>query len=266
MPESIIQLTQDQIDFFHREGYLVIPAITTPEEVAHIREIYDALFARQAGREDGNQFDLAGADEEGATPALPQILMPVRYAPQLAQTLYRTNALAISQQLFGPTSSYKGEHAIFKPARHGAETPWHQDEAYWNPELDYNEGSFWMPLQEATPENGCMYFIPGSHRLEVLPHHSINNDPRIHGLEVDMTHVDLAKAVACPLPPGGATVHASRTLHYTPPNRSDIARRAYILGFGVEQKRRLTPRRFPWNEMKQTAREVRVKEVEQKSK
>jgi ectoine hydroxylase-related dioxygenase (phytanoyl-CoA dioxygenase family) len=258
MSDATIQITPAQIDFFHREGYLVIPTITTPEEVARIREIYDGLFVRQAGREEGNQFDLAGADEEGATAALPQILMPVKYAPDLAHTLYRANALAISRQLFGPSSAYKGEHAIFKPARYGAETPWHQDEAYWNPELDYNEGSFWMPLQEATPENGCMYFIPGSHRLEVLPHHSINNDPRIHGLEVDMSFVDLSQAVACPLPAGGATVHAARTLHYTPPNRSAIPRRAYILGFGTEQTRREAVRRFPWNEMKQTAREVRA--------
>ncbi len=261
MPNPTIKLTPTQIDFFHREGYLVIPAITTPEEVARIREIYDELFAKQAGREEGNQFDLAGADEEGATAALPQILMPVKYAPELAHTLYRANALAIAQQLFGPTSSYKGEHAIFKPAGYGAATPWHQDEAYWNPELNYNEGSFWMPLQEATPENGCMYFIPGSHRLEVLPHHSINNDPRIHGLEVDMSWVDLSQAVACPLPPGGATVHTSRTLHYTPPNRSSVSRRAYILGFGADQKKRTTPRRFPWNEVKQTAREQRAKSV-----
>lgn len=258
-----ITLSQAQIDFFHQQGYLALPQITTSEEVERLREIYDDLFARKAGRDEGNQFDLAGTDSDDNEASLPQILQPVKYAPQLADTLYRSNALRITRQLLGPDAEFKGDHAIFKPAMHGAETPWHQDEAYWNPELEYHEVSFWMPLQEATPENGCMYFIPGSHRLEVLPHHSINHDPRIHGLEVEANvPVDFSRAVACPLPPGGATVHFSRTLHYTPPNRSQTPRRAYIIGCGLPQKQRAIARRFPWNEQKQTARQQRAERTQ----
>lgn len=121
-------LTSEQIEFYHREGYLVLDSITTPEEVAWLREIYDRLFATRAGREEGNQFDLAGTDEEGKEAALPQILNPAKYAPELKNGLYRVNALAIAKQLLGPEANYQGEHAIFKPARIGAETPWHQDE------------------------------------------------------------------------------------------------------------------------------------------
>lgn len=260
--QSTIKLTNAQIAFYHREGYLAIDAITTPEEVSWLREIYDRLFAQRAGREEGNQFDLAGADEEGAEASLPQILLPVKYAPELANTLCRANALAIAKQLLGPEAEYHGEHAILKPAFHGAETPWHQDEAYWDPDLEYNELSAWIPLQEANLENGCMHFIPGSHQLEVMPHHSINHDPRIHGLEID--EIDAAKAVACPLPPGGVTFHGPRTLHYTPPNRSAIPRRAYILGFGTPAKKRTTPRDFYWNRQKQTAREERAQRIQGK--
>lgn len=256
---SEIRLDQEQIAFFHREGYLALSSITTDEEVARIRQVYDELFARRAGREEGNQFDLAGTDEEGSRESLPQIMSPSKYAPELAETLYRRNALVIARQLLGEQAVFKGEHAIFKPPRYGAATPWHQDEAYWDPALEYNEVSIWMPLQPATPENGCMYFIPGSHKLEVIPHRPINNDPRIHGLEGD--EVDTSHAVACPLPAGGATVHFSRTLHYTPPNRSTIPRRAYILAFGTPTKPRATSRRFPWQEMRTTAREERARQA-----
>jgi len=199
--QPTIKLTNAQIAFYHREGYLSIEAITTPEEVAWLREIYDRLFAQRAGREEGNQFDLAGA-----------------------------------------------------------ETPWHQDEAYWDTDLEYNEISVWIPLQEATPENGCMYFIPRSHEMEVRPHHPINHDPRIHGLESDA--VDASQAVACALPPGGATFHGPRMLHYTPPNRSPIPRRAYILGFGTTAKKRATSRDFYWNRQKTTAREERAQRAQ----
>ncbi len=150
-----------------------------------------------------------------------------------------------------------GDHAIFKPAHIGAPTPWHQDEAYWNAMMEYNSFSMWIPLQPATLENGCMQFVPRSHRQEILPHHCINNDPRIHGLEVD--EADVSQAVACPLPPGGCTIHHNRTLHYTGPNRSDIPRRALILGFGIPPKPRIEPRTFPWNDQKQTPREERAR-------
>jgi ectoine hydroxylase-related dioxygenase (phytanoyl-CoA dioxygenase family) len=256
-----VVLTQEQIDFYHREGYLALDAITTQEEIAWMRDIYDRLFAARAGREEGNQFDLAGTDEEGREAALPQILSPSKYAPELKEGLFQVNALAVAQQLLGPEARAMGDHAIFKPARMGAATPWHQDEAYWNPQMDYNSFSMWIPLQPATLENGCMQFVPRSHHLEVQPHHTINNDPRIHGLEVD--EADVTGAVACPLPPGGCTIHHNRTLHYTGPNRSDIPRRALILGFGIPPQSRNTPRSFPWNDQKRTPREERARAAAQ---
>ena len=116
----------------------------------------------------------------------------------------------------------------------------HQDEAYAPPAVDYGQnGGFgvvnsWMPLQDVTVESGCMQFVPwmDGKQPDVLNHHHINNDPRIHGLEVD----DLAptrRAVACPLPAGGATFHVMRTLHFSGPNSTDEPRRAFILKFAV---------------------------------
>jgi ectoine hydroxylase-related dioxygenase (phytanoyl-CoA dioxygenase family) len=257
-PNPDFLLTDEQVAAFHRDGFLAIPAITGQEEVARLRAIYDRLFERRAGRDEGNQFDLAGTDEEGKEAALPQILGPVKYAPELADFQLRANALAIARQLLGTGADYAGEHAILKPAHHGAPTPWHQDEAYWNPALEYRSLSVWVPLQEATLENGCMQFVPGSHKMDVAPHRSIGNDPRVHGLEI-AADVDVSGAVACPLPPGGATFHLSGTLHYTGPNHTDQPRRAYILVFHAPSRPREIPRRFPWQEEKRTAREERAK-------
>ena len=256
--QPTIAISPAQIEFFHKNGYLAIEKITTPEEVEFVRGVYDRLFATRAGREEGNQFDLAGTDDEGKEAALPQILNPVKYAPELRDTLLRANARAIARQLLGEGMVDMGEHAILKPARHGAPTPWHQDEAYWNADLDYCSLSVWIPLQEATLANGCMQFVPGTHNWPVKPHHTINNDPRIHGLEIDKFPADRQIAI-CPLPPGGATFHLSRTMHYTAPNLSEQPRRAYILGFGIPPKPRTEPREFPWNTQKRTARDARAK-------
>lgn len=256
--EPTITLTDGQIAFYHENGFLAIDAITTPEEVGRLRVVYDQLFEQQAGRDDGNQFDLAGTDEDGKVAALPQILNPRRYAPELKETLYEVNARAIARQLLGDGSAFTGDHAIFKPAGMGAPTPWHQDEAYWDPSLKYSSLSVWMPLQEATLENGCMVFLPGSQTGEITAHQSIGGDTRIHGLEM-LNPVDEARAIACPLPAGGATFHDSRTMHFTGANRSAVPRRAYILGFGTPATPRGDGRRFPWNEAKQTARALREK-------
>jgi len=267
--EPNVVLTQEQIDYFWKNGFLAIEQISSPEEIEMMRAAYDKIFQQRAGRESGDQFDLAGTDEAGKEESLPQILNPTKYAPELKDTLAQANLLAICKQLFArvgnPDDVVGGvAHAIFKPARHGASTPWHQDEAYWNPDFDYTSVSVWIPLQPATLENGCMQFIPGTHEWEVKPHHSIDHDPRIHGLEIDQdVEVDYSTAVACPLPAGGCTIHLSRTMHYTAPNTSDIPRRALIMDFRLPHTERTTPRRFIWNEMKATARQERAQRAAQ---
>jgi ectoine hydroxylase-related dioxygenase (phytanoyl-CoA dioxygenase family) len=252
-----VSVSADQIEFFHTNGYLVLHDVVDQGEVAWMREAYDRIFTARAGRESGDQFDLAGTDEDESEAKLPQILSPSKYAPELLTAKFRSRILEIAHALLGEDAELGGDHAIMKPALVGAETPWHQDEAYWDPAFDYRSFSAWIPLQEATLVNGCMWFVPGSHKLEVLQHHSIGHDPRVHGLEVE--GADTSAAVACPIPAGSATFHLSRTLHYTGPNQSSGPRRAYILGAGTRATPRNDDRRFPWNEEKRTAREMRAK-------
>ena len=122
----------------------------------------------------------------------------------------------------------------------------HQDEAYWRTNKNNRSISIWIPLQEATLENGCMQFIPGSHKLNILNHHSIDHNPRVQGLELDGDQADLSRAVACSPPPSGATIYGGRMLHFTSANVSDTPRRAFILMFHVPQPPPETPRDFYW--------------------
>ncbi len=251
------EVREDQVAFFRENGFLALEQLMPPEEVARAREAYDRIFDQRAGREVGDQFDLAGTDEEGKEARLPQILNPSKYAPELAAGVFRERALELCRRLLGPEAAIGGDHAILKPARIGSETPWHQDEAYWDEATLHEAVSIWIPLQEATRENGCMAFLPGTHRLDVQPHRSIGGDPRIHALETTID-LDEKAAVFCPLPAGGCTVHHCRTFHYTGPNRSDAPRRALILGAGVPGVRLDPPRDFYWNRLKTTARAARA--------
>src|SRR5438309_968787 len=57
----------------------------------------------------------------------------------------------------------------YKPALHGDEVPWHQDNGYWKLEPP-GAASCWIALDDATLENGCMWVIPGSHLVGDAPH------------------------------------------------------------------------------------------------
>lgn len=255
-------LTPHQIRSFHLDGFLSITEpIADERELAWLREVYDRMFSARAGREEGNQFDLAGSDEEGKEAVLPQILDPAKYAPELNEGTYLSVASEIVRQLLGDEASIGIAHAIFKPAGVGAATPWHQDEAYWDPTLQYKTVSAWMPLQEATEENGCLWFVPGSHEWEVAPHQSIGGDVRVHGLEM-IDPPSPSEAVCCALPPGGLTIHRNRTAHYAGPNVSGTPRRALIMMGGLDAVAYRGERFFPWNERKATARDARAKGVQ----
>lgn len=236
-----VTLTQDQIDRFHARGFLRIEAITTQEEVHRLRDVYDRLFEPGADISDRDRLELAGAPE--APPALPQIVNPDHYAPELRETIAHRNAQRIAAQLLGPVVNDGGMHAIRKPAKDGAATPWHQDEAYWDPAFRHHALSIWIPLQPATLENGCMQFVPNSHHLGVQPHQLITPDS--HGLELASLEL-VDEAVACPLPPGGATIHYSRTLHYAGPNTSTEPRRALIMAFAAPPTPLDEPQAMPW--------------------
>ncbi len=248
------RLTSEQVAFYHEHGYLAIDAVMPTDEIADVRGIYDRLFNEDLGRSEADFYDLTGAKDKGRKASIPQIMQPGKYAPELLETQMVANLKAMMKQLHGEETKMVGDHAINKPPHNASPTPWHQDEAYWDPAVEYSSLSVWVPLQPATKANGCMCFVPGSHRLDVVPHRPIGDDPMVHGLEIEPGAVDLGGVVACELPAGGATFHHGRTLHFTPANKSDDFRRAYISMGSAYEKPRTTPRRFPWQERQVAAR------------
>ena len=100
--------------------------------------------------------------------------------------------------------------------------PWHQDLAYLTPE-EAGETlivNFWIPLVDATAENGCMQVMRGSHRAGLLPHdHRV---PLYHGVaESDLPEGEI---VTCEVDVGDALMLMERMLHRSNPNASNTVR------------------------------------------
>jgi len=253
-----VTLTAEQIARFHEQGFLSIPRITSPEEVTALRATLSRLFAEKAGWNEGAQFDLVSAADDADDTTLTQIIQPVNYAPDLRDTLFRANAASIAEQLLGPEATASFEHSILKSAAKGSPTPWHQDEAYRTSDaFDYEQISVWMPLQDAVEAQGCLQYIPGSHRRGILPHRRVNDDPKVHSIECEPDEFDISDAVACPLPAGGAVIHAGRILHCAGPNNTETPRLAYTLAFELPPRPAAAPRHFSWNEDRQSSDVIR---------
>lgn len=252
-------VSEDQLAVFRRDGFLLVKGLSSEEEVASLRALFDRMFIERRGWDAGDLFDMIGTDglEQGL--ALPQLVRTSQYEPLLRQSRLASSAHSIAEQILGPKLENDLEHAINKPPFTGAATPWHQDDAYHRKGSGVPESiSIWMPLQDVTVENGCMRYIRGSNLGPLYPHRSPRNDPRIHGLET-ASPPDLTNCVAVPMRAGDAVIHLSRTIHGSGVNTSDQPRRAYILGYSVRARRdQVLTRDYPWNLEKQTAREQRA--------
>ena len=223
-----VDVTDEQVAFFRRHGYLVIDRITTDLEVARLRAIFDELFAPSSR----SYFDVMRPAGAEGPPLFPQTIMPELHHAELRDTTYVRNGRRIAAKLLDipeAETTYWG-HMLDKPPRHSYEAPWHQDEAYWDTSLSYHAVGAWMPLDDTDIDNGCLWFLPGSHLGPLLPHRHLHGDESIHGLEL-VDPIDTFDAVPVPLRAGGASFHHPRTLHHSRPNRTDRRRRAYANEF-----------------------------------
>lgn len=239
---------------FRERGFTSIARITTDEEVAWLREVYDWIYG--AGHTPkAARFDLARPYDSEGEDLLPQIIAPERILPALMDTIFWKNGRKVASKLLAVDEAELNGwgHMIRKPPKTGAPLPWHQDEAYWDPALIYRAMGSWLPLDDATIENGCMSFIPGSHRSEVRPHRHVNDDPSVHALFTEPDPADIARAIPVPVPAGGCVFHQSRTLHASGPNTTDKVRRAYANEWQLAPVKADVVAERPWIDEHKTA-------------
>jgi hypothetical protein len=246
-PPSTFEATPSpgEIAAFERDGFIAVQRLTTDEEIAWLRRIFEFIFdPANAGRR-GAPLDRSGSRPAAAPARLGQAFFPEMQFPAILGSTFHRNAKRYAAALLGVGTDQLScwGHMIRKPAG-GQAVSWHQDRAYWEPELDYCALGVWLPLHDVTVEMGAMQFVPGSHRRGPLPHRHLD-DPAHNLLTVDEA-VDPAAAVACPLEAGGATFHHSQTLHYTAPNASDLPRLAFPVEFQLKPVRRAVPEVMPW--------------------
>lgn len=139
--------------------------------------------------------------------------------------------LDMVERLIGPDLVLWITRILCKPAGDGQEVPWHQDGQYW-PIRPLGTCSVWIALDAVDRENGCMRFIPGSHRGEALYRHRVSDrKDLVLNQEVVPGEFDESLAVDVELEPGCMSLHDVRMIHGSLANTSDRRRAGLILRY-----------------------------------
>jgi ectoine hydroxylase-related dioxygenase (phytanoyl-CoA dioxygenase family) len=217
--------TQDQLDAFARDGYLRWGPLLAPAEVEALRAEYDRVFAEAeaAGTCRNLSADTRVEPERRNRQQMLQIIQMCERSLPFRRLLYDQRILAVVRAIIGPAVMLFHDQALYKRARTGGAVTWHQDNGYWRC-APANLLSCWIALDDATVDNGAMQVAPGSH-LAPQRHGTASESDQL--LEVATPAPEAIAAVE--LPAGGCMFHHCQTLHYTAPNLTDRARRAFII-------------------------------------
>ena len=228
------RVTDEQRAAYRRDGYVHLPAVLAPDELAEIADVYDR-FLRGDIAVAGKDFNDMTTGEHGTDPsryAIVNVMLPRRYHPQWQGNAFERRAAGIAEQLCGEGMVIDFDQLLAKqPGRTDATFGWHQDQAYWIDTDDRRTATCWLAVDDSTIENGCLQFLPGSHRQPVRPHHPLHGDRGTsHTLVTDLRPGDVMRPV--PIRAGDITVHSEGVLHGSGGNTTtDSWRRAYIVAF-----------------------------------
>ena len=232
--------TATEIETYRRDGFVAISDLLNQPETAALDAAVEAAMTSMG------KVKITGEGGTGYTDGKPWIdEQDTYYANALHQriNLWRISEV-VKQRMLGPelgefTARLAGiggvrcyhDQALYKPAW-GNPTSWHLDNPIWS-FTSPDAISVWIALDEATVQNGCLWYLPGSHRLVDRRNAGIDGNfgdlpRRVHPQIADIPPVSV------PLPRGGAVFHNGLTAHAAGCNISNRPRRAMTCAYMPE--------------------------------
>lgn len=245
-------LTPEQVEQFHRDGYLRFRPVISEAEVERLRATLDRVIEEERNREDdaglppefvfGHDRKATKGTERGVR-AIHQFVNMWKVAPEYRETLHNPQITGAIRDLMGvPKLRLWHDQIISKPPGDNAHFACHHDFYFWP--LDRPTMiTCWLALDDATADNGCMHVVPGSHR-----------DPRFQPVGCDLSEdIHLSPVAMGPgesaslyqeartwgpketkpveLKAGECMFHHCLNYHLTPQNITDRQRRAFVMIF-----------------------------------
>jgi phytanoyl-CoA hydroxylase len=209
---------------FDRDGYVALPAFLNPSEVRELCSEIDRYIRDVVPR---LPVESVFYEEKGRPETLKQLQVMHQHDPYFERLFFGERFVKLAELLLGDRVVGKNLQWFNKPPRVGQPTPAHQDGFYFK--LDPNEAlTMWLALDVVDEHNGCICYVPGSHRRGLRDHARTGVLGFSQGI-TDFGAADQEQELRMFAQPGDLLVHHSLTIHRADGNYSDRSRKA--LGF-----------------------------------
>jgi hypothetical protein len=222
------RLSTEQVEHFHEYGYVSGVRILTDAQIEQLRTELQGL-TNPAHPGHSLFYEFHTNESTDPSRVLFHALGAWRIAPGFHDILWHPAFLVPASQLLGGAVRFWHDQLFCKPAHHGGVVAWHQDYSYWTRTKPMAHLTCWIGLDDATADNGCMQYIPGSHKWDLLPITGLAGD--MDAIQTVLTPEQNAqfKPVAIELKKGEATFHHPLMVHGSFANATERQRRATVI-------------------------------------
>jgi hypothetical protein len=230
------RLSDEQVGFYGREGYLPGIRILTDSQVDALREELEGLFdPKHPGH--GLFYEYNSNESKDPNTVLFHALGAWRIAPGLHDVLWNPAFTVAASQLLGGAVRFWHDQLFCKPPHHGGVVAWHQDYSYWTRTQPMGHLTCWIGLDDATADNGCVHYVPGSHRWPLLPITGLAGGMEAIHTVLSEEQKSQFKPVAAELKKGHASFHHPLMVHGSYANNTDRPRRAVVINVFLDGTR-----------------------------
>jgi ectoine hydroxylase-related dioxygenase (phytanoyl-CoA dioxygenase family) len=222
------RLTDEQVEAFHRDGFLAGVQVLEDHQVETLcAELAELMEPSHPSHERFHEYH----SNESSKPdtVLFHALGAWRTGPAFHDVLWSPAFLVAACQLLDGAVRFWHDQLFCKPAYHGGVVAWHQDYSYWTRTQPMAHLTCWMALDDSTRENGCLYYVPGSHKWNLLPITGLAGDMNEIMTVLDEEQKQAFRPVPIELKRGQCSFHHPLTVHGSYENRSDRLRRATLV-------------------------------------
>lgn len=232
------KLSDEQVAFFEEQGYLTNVRLLDDQQVDQLNKELDEI---KDPKHPGHHLFYEFHSNESANPdaVLFHSLGHWRITPGFHDVLWNPAFVVAASQLLGNKAVRFWHDQLFcKPARHGGVVAWHQDYSYWTRTKPMQHLTCWVGLDDVSTENGCVYYVPGSHRWGLLDKPEIAGDMEgIRAFLSDSQKTEFKNKVPAEMKRGYATFHHPLMMHGSYENTSSRPRRAFVLNVFADETR-----------------------------
>lgn len=225
------ELAQEQIAFFRQNGFVAGGRVLDDRQIAALREALERIYIGEnphLAQLYEIDDDYRKAPEKNVFHFLGAWLVEEAFHDLLWHPAVTVKAAQLLDSL---SLRFWHDQVFYKPSRHPGVVTWHQDYSYWTRTAPARHITCWIGLDDSTLENGCVHYVPGSHRWNLLPKVSLTRD--MDAIKAVMTDEqrDQFKPYPMRLKAGECAFHHSHMLHGSWGNNSDRPRRGIVLNF-----------------------------------